>query len=162
MDLDMARRDEIPQQFTSEQVTTIKNAVKGRRGNVNITPYHIYDNDEHKVGEWRETIDGVKKCKPVYERTITGVSPSSTAWINTNLSNVEKVSNINGILAESNTQYTSIPTGHPVATTYECYLSFDTTTNKIYFGGGSKYLNRKYIITIQYTKTTDSWEVVVE
>lgn len=157
----LATQSDLPQPLTNEQMTDIKSQFHpSNTANVNIVPYEIYDEDEHIVGEWREVVDGVKKRKPVYEMEITGTSPSSASWIDTDLLNVERVLLLNGICI-SGTQYVSIPNGHPsTESRYAVYLTFDKSTNKIYFGVGSDFLSKPFSITIQYTKTTDEWQPV--
>ena len=159
MDIDLLRRDECPQQFTSEQVTAIKNAVKGRRGNVNITPYHIYDYDEHKVGEWRETIDGVKKCKPVYERTVYDVtlaSKGNTTVYSFDNAIVDKLIKINISTSTFNSNNRN-ECGLSDMFEARCSNNQNIVVENIVTGvwGGCT-------VVFQYTKTTDEWEVVVE
>ena len=155
MDIDLLRRDECPQQFTSEQVTTIKNAVKGRRGNVNITPYHIYDYDEHQVGEWRETIDGVKKCKPVYEKNVATTSPSGSSW--------------QTLYTETDTEIVKIENCFITISGKKHYIPYANSAN-LGIQGDSVYIyiadnefkSKPAEFIVQYIKDSDEWEVVVE
>ena len=69
---DLLRRDEC-QPLTSTQIADIKAQTATRpKANVYIKPYEIMDLDgtEEVVGEVQKTIDGVKKKKPLYEKTI--------------------------------------------------------------------------------------------
>jgi len=63
----LARQNEIPQQFTSAEMTEIKNAISQETANVNVRPYHVYSTDEQEVGV---TEDG----ETIYEKVITGLN----------------------------------------------------------------------------------------
>ena len=152
VNIDLLRRNEC-QPLTQEQIEDIKSQFHpADTANVNIVPYHIYDTDEHVVGEWRQTVDGVKKKKPVYERTITGlnVAMSISDWTDNIYSLGDTVNRIlecrlftndNGILS------------YPLeARVLNHKLSVQ------FRAGGSRTLNS---FIIRYIKTSDTWENVV-
>lgn len=157
--IDLARRDEIPQEYDNEQVEDIKQAINTPRANVNIVPYHIYDTDEHTVGEWRETIDGVKKKKPVYEKTVNIYSSITSGMILNTISSLEDVKLVQGVFRASNGLERSI--GYNDGSQY-MHVYRDSNDIKTVFTGvfASSQPITKISITIQYTKTTDEWEEV--
>ena len=78
INIDLLRKDEC-EPLTAEQMNDIKSQFHpSNTANVNIVPYHIYDEDgeEIVVGEVRKTIDGVKKKKPLYSKIYTAENVS--------------------------------------------------------------------------------------
>jgi hypothetical protein len=146
-----ALKDELPQTFTTQDVEDIKSAIDVPRANVYVKPYHIYDEDEHIVGEWRQTIDGVKKKKPVYERTVTGLSIklnwnaqyATFASTNILIPSVDKILSAIAILADGESPIVVRQTSN----TWELCGIDDNTIKGL---------------VIRYTKTSDSWQEVIE
>ena len=114
----------------------------------------IYSPEEQVVAEWREYVDGVLKKKPVYEKTVSGLSLSlswddkynaktSSQNLLTIIPDADIILNITGIGSNK-----------------KCFpMIADGATNsnvniKSFVGGTINYL------ILQYTKTTDEWEVV--
>lgn len=155
-DVDFLRRDEC-QPMTTAQMESAKAQIRPRnRANVNIVPYHIYDEDEHTVGEWRETINGVKKKKPVYEKTFHDLP-----YINVSVSNVERVLNWNAVRKyESGSIYHVNMDGTQKAN----YMLGQFSNNTFVLKELASAYNAGNVITatIRYTKTTDEWEEVDE
>lgn len=162
LDLELARKDELPQDLTPSQMENIKSQFHpSSTANVKIIPYHIYDEDEHIVGEWRQMVDGIKKKKPVYERTMTydvssTHSDNYTINYDTPISGFEKLVAVNGIV------YRGSENGYIEINSYE--------SSGYYFlvkgisGSSFTIKNQGYSgvldITIRYTKTSDTWEEV--
>ena len=151
MTIDALRRDEC-QPMTTAQMESAKAQIRPRnRANVNIVPYHIYDEDEHTVGEWRETISGVKKKKPVYEMTITlsEMSLASESWKtvynNSNL-NVNRII-MHSLTGANGTNYSSA-----------VYVKYSSPNVQVYSIAGSLSLAGGGYLIIRYIKTTDEWE----
>lgn len=160
----LARKDEIPQEFTSEQMANIKANMPTQTANVNIVPYEIYDYDEVVIGEWRELVDGVKKKKPLYRKVLS----SNTAVVNnTNVDlsdlSFDFIQMIGGTTISSNGTYTPIQYGEDANYWFGIY--FFKSNQTMNMQGGSSYLslraNAGYRITIEYTKTTDEWQTVL-
>ena len=153
MDIPLLRKDEC-EPLTTEQMTDIKSQFHpSNTVNVNITPYHIYDEDgvEQRVGEVRKTIDGVKKSKPVWEKTVTGfLSPQTAdAWANlgVTISNVSQI--ISGVL---------LRTSDSASTTS---VAFKMNGNNVQYIADSKtILPNCNVLILRYTKTTDTWQPV--
>lgn len=169
IDIDLLRKDEC-QPYTDEQITDIKSQFHpSNTANVNIVPYHIYDEDEHVVGEWRETIDGVKKKKPVYERMMyksQANSPTSGTSTETDGGLVSNdMDNDRAFIAFSRAQDSA---GASIILQIE--TSFDPSTKRyvktllrdkhFYIGNSTgRAINNIYAF-VRYTKTTDEWEPV--
>ena len=155
IDINLLRKDEC-QPLTNEQMNDIKSQFHpSNTANVNITPYHIYDTDEHVVGEWRETISGVKKKKPVYEKKISGTTPSvETTALGINISNIDVLCELGG--------YAGYPLSIPLMYTDEnnFFKGYKTSTGLEIWCKGTAVFSKPYNIIVRYTKTTDSWEVV--
>jgi hypothetical protein len=161
-----ATKDEIPQPYTDEQMTDIKSQFHpSNTANVNIVPYHIYDEDEHVVGEWRETINGVKKKKTVYERTINTTTSATTG-------NDKEISIGDGVSVDKYIEIKGLfeQTVAPNKYTYPFFMTDNSLTGyvKIYANNNNivirvtqqAWLNMPISITAQYTKTSDEWQPV--
>lgn len=161
MDIDLLRKDEC-QPLTTEQMNDIKSQFHpSNTANVNIVPYHIYDEDgeEIKVGEVRKTIDGVKKCKPVYEKVVDfGTCPNNTIkTVAHNISNVEEWVKVRCTFNDT--------TGRG----FEVIISNGNVANNVITNVSSTIcsVDSKMNITaftakftLRYTKTTDEWQPV--
>lgn len=165
MTKDVLWKDEC-QPLTTEQMNGIKSQFHpSNTANVNIVPYHIYDTDEHIVGEWRETINGVKKKKPVYERTINTTTSTATTndkevSIGDGVS-VDKYIEIKGVFEQiiSSDKYT-----YPYFMTdnsLEGYVKIYARNNSVVIRVTQQaWLNTPISITVRFTKTTDEWQPV--
>ena len=111
---------------------------------------HKYSTDEHIVGTW---IDG----KPIYEKIInTTIPTASSVIINVphNIILIEQVINIYGIIiGESNTAGRPIPYSDSAN---NIQISQINSTSININKSGADFNNRQIVITIQYTKTTDT------
>lgn len=112
-----------------------------------------FSTDEKVIGTW---VDG----KPLYQKKITGTSPSTPGYINNNigLTNVDKVISIKGICnTRANiTVYAPVPNTDSSSSEYEDYIEYNASTDSLYWNGGERTLGRPFWMTFQYTKTTDS------
>lgn len=154
----LARQDEIPQQFTPAEMTEIKNAISTSTANVNIKPYHVYSPNEQVVGEWQQMIDGVLKKKPVYEKDYYKASVGNgTTIVESNFisgNNVEQLIKLEGnIIATDKSNAWSCN-----ADDEQKKLGIASGDLQLSNTGSSKVWNTAIIV--QYTKTTDEWEVV--
>lgn len=160
---DVLWKDEC-QPLTTEQMADIKSQFHpSNTANVNIVPYHIYDEDEHIVGEWRETIDGVKKKKPVYEKTIfaNDISASSIVTIDSTLtvSNCSIVDIYGTFYSPENNAYMPLPQVSRAGANYQTGISISSAGVSLNVGT-SEPLKQQIKVIIRYTKTTDTWEEV--
>lgn len=106
-----------------------------------------YSLEEQVVGTW---IDG----KPLYQKTFTGTS-SSTAGkdIDTTIAdNVERVIYVWGILDYDTTNKNSIPVGY-FFNSNDFIHTWTVLGNILRFR--TTYTSKPFILTVQYTKTTD-------
>lgn len=136
-----------PQQFTSAEMTEIKNAVSQETVNVNITPYHIYSPNEQVVGEW---IDG----KPIYEKTVIwGALVNGTNEKDVTNWNIDNLIEAVGFIKRSDGEILIIPNYYMLATQGINWLNY--VNNKIQFiVQGFNNITDCYVI-YKYTKTTD-------
>ena len=153
------------QPLTNDQMNDIKSQFHpSNTANVNIVPYHIYDEDEHVVGEWRETINGVKKCKPLYEKTIINAVtvPSANNTVAYEMGSDYIIRDYDGYAKDSNGNPTYLLKFSGNNAPLNIYLN-TPTTGGIHFlvgSGNADWIGRKVDITLRYTKTTDTWENV--
>ena len=166
VDIDLALKDELPQTFTTQDVEDIKSAIDVPRANVNIVPYEVYDYDEVKVGEWRELVDGVKKKKPLYRKVIENVNITlyqNRGWQHigdTSALNIEKIF-FTGIIITS--EHNQIPIVYYDGTGSYVTVTYGVSTNNFHIvTGGWGNLSASINIIFEYTKTSDSWQEVVE
>ena len=167
--VDLLRRDEC-QPLTTEQMADIKSQFHpSDTANVNIVPYHIYDEDgeEIRVGEVRKTIDGVKKSKPVYEVTINATSPSSiNSWTNYSsiLPSGADIREIKGYCDESGSVRAYLEMGATGSAENKAkwfvYNYTVSNNNFIIWISIDSLKNQPMSITLQYTKDSDTWQPV--
>jgi len=168
--VNLALKDDVPELATTSDINAIKERFHpSNTANVNIVPYEIYDEDEHVVGEWRETIDGVKKKKPVYEKRLVYNTPT-TGSTSITVGTVENTDtrfihdgfyiNNNGDFATVGASLDLTAVGRNTSeTTYASYTAFNPNGEiKVYFG--STTASSKTIVIVRYTKTTDQWQPV--
>ena len=116
--------------------------------------------DEHIVGEWRETVDGVLKYKPVYEKvhnienTITWPSNLSSYPDQTFLSNL----NIENLIESEAFGHCASSTGI-VKDPLEIAYDGGAWKWRFYESWGNMISTH---IKLQYTKSTDTWTTVQE
>lgn len=150
------------QPATTAQMNEIKSQFHpSNTANVNIVPYEIYDEDgtEIVVGEVRKTIDGVKKRKPVHEKTVNIYSSITSGMILNTISSLEDVKLVQGVFRASNGIERNI--GYNDGSQY-MHVYRESNDIKTVFTGvfASSQPITKISITIQYTKTTDEWTPV--
>jgi len=106
-----------------------------------------YSTTEQVVGEW---IDG----KPVYQKTITGITGTGNSDVQHNISDIDTICNISGYVRwASGSVNMYAPIGFDNTTSY--YFSAFVSETILYIRQKG-YDAKNYIITIQYTKTTDT------
>lgn len=165
INIDLLRKDEC-EPYTNEQMANIKSQFHpSNTANVNIVPYHIYDEDgvEQVVGEVRKTIDGVKKKKPLYRKcaTATIVADGFSDAI---------ISNVDYMYCEGITIFTSGTDDYwsngvystynlvEEGTRYGCVNKKDNGDVRLY--NVSRSSSATITAIIRYTKTTDTWQPV--
>lgn len=170
--IDLLRRDEC-QPMETAQMESAKAQIRPRnRANVNIVPYEIYDEDEHIVGEWRETISGVKKKKPVYEKRLHGQAPNNSSR-NTyphGIQNVEYIWVHNYWFAWSSQDffessggcYPTPVVGSANSMNAHVFVIDGVTPSNIGIWANENHSNCSWTAFVRYTKTTDEWEEVDE
>lgn len=110
-------------------------------------PPLIYSDDEREVGVWR---DG----KPLYQRTFRGITSSSDNALSVYSDSEWDVVNCEGNIEESADK---IQIGAYLNSSYYCgwyFDKYDNNTLKIFYS--NQYKGKDYVITIYYTKTTDT------
>lgn len=147
---------EIPDKLTSQQMQEIKDAFSGMNKGAPLRMMH-YSTEEQVVGTW---IDG----KPLYQKSIeiTQIPNKQLVTIDHNIANIDRITDIKGICfaklsIDANYTSSSIPRIQDNATTAN--MSIDINRVVIFIKGrGDDFsgLYDKIIITIQYTKTTDT------
>lgn len=147
-----ARKDEITQEFTSEQIANIKANMPTQTANVMILN-QVYSPEETKVGVWREyrTVEGqqVLMEKPVYQKTITGLNIklnwnaqyATFASTSILISSIDKILSAIAILDDG-----------------ESPIIVRQRTDAWHLAGIDDNTISKLVIS--YTKSTDEWEVV--
>lgn len=157
--VDLALKDDVPESATTSDINAIKAEFHpSNTANVNMISYHIYDTDEHVVGEWRETINGVKKKKPIYEKSIIG---EATTTNNTYVSIGATDSLIPDL--ETLVDHSISITGNGVATQYHTFCNLrisDDNKIQVIQNFSSSSNTFAYYIVVEYTKTTDEWQPV--
>lgn len=115
----------------------------------------IYSTTEQVVGTW---IDG----KPIYRKVFTGNMTNTTnEWVNLekcNLNNVENIIDISGTIKNTSSDRRVLPTSAYENTSYYCTFSYLGQTDYLQcYVNGWTYttFGFKYIVVIEYTKTTD-------
>ena len=104
----------------------------------------LYSTDEKMIGRW---IDG----KPIYQKTVSGTNGAVNTDANiADIADVDTVVSLDGIC--TNYAGTGITMGIPSDTLFVKYQNGKVMT----YTSNSSYANKPCIITIKYTKTTDS------
>lgn len=118
----------------------------------------LYSTDEKIIGQW---VDG----KPLYQKTFTGTSPSTTGTsVSTGLTNVDYCFVKEGVIENSLTYVANVTfinsdtdgnVNHAVSVLAkkdgsEIYFAYNRKGSTVYFA------SKPYIITLCYTKSTDS------
>ena len=108
-----------------------------------------YSTEEQVIGTW---IDG----KPIYQKSLSGVFSNSKTWNKINLSDIDKALELK-VFAKSLTDNRDFLLSGDVENTsaYTLPAFYDHSTNQIWLYPGSQWLSSTYVITLQYTKTTD-------
>lgn len=157
INIDLLRKDEC-QPLTNEQVESIKSQFHpSNTANVNIVPYEIYDEDgeEIVVGEVRKTIDGVKKCKPLYRKIVyhsTGTT-LNTYYTICSISDLET-------LKATIPLYEEYSADNQVVAWFQLYYWRANNNIQIAISSDSGMLNKMMYTEVRYTKTTDEWQPV--
>lgn len=110
-------------------------------------PPLIYSDEEREVGVWR---DG----KPLYQRTFRGTTSSNDNAVSVYSDSEWNVVNCEGNIEESADK---IQIGAYLNSSYYCgwyFDKYDSNTLKIFYS--NQYRGKDYVITIYYTKTTDT------
>lgn len=117
--------------------------------------------DEHIIGEWRETVDGVLKKKPVYEKrnTYTSIGSGSTS-LETISSEIE-LRDIDFSVFMFSDRINIAKCPYYQSQTYNMYADVDNGTLRFVNNWTGVTLS-KVEVTLQYTKITDSWTTIQE
>ena len=173
-DIDLLRRDEC-KPLTTEQMADIKSQFHpSSTANVNIVPYEIYDEDgeEQIAGEVRKTIDGVKKKKPVYRKYFSFKSSTSTGtWQRKSIgASVDVAIKQNFYIIRKNNYSAYAANGAAAVGDLSVKVAVvignehsDNAQEKntiSIISNNSEFLGATIYGTLEYTKTTDSWEEV--
>ena len=121
-----------------------------------INQGNTYSTSETLTGKtW---IDG----KPIYRKVFTGNMTNTTnEWVNLqkcNLNNVDNIINISGTIKNTSSDRRVLPTSAYESTSYYCTFSYLGQTDYLqcYINGWTyTTFGFKYIVVIEYTKTTD-------
>ena len=107
-----------------------------------------YSTDEQIIGSW---IDG----KPLYQITLDMglLTNKSTKTTNHNISNIDKIVDINGVAVNS-TEAQPIPKSHDTDIKYQIQVTANHTSVSV-FNRGYDYSSFNAYVTLKYTKTTD-------
>lgn len=109
-----------------------------------------YSTDEQIIGTW---IDG----KPLYQRTITGTSPSASGDMPLGLTNVDKIFIDSGYLEAGSYNYIMSMPGYYSGASDFCSVDIMPDKTGVYFQmANARWANRPFVITFKYTKTTDT------
>lgn len=109
----------------------------------------IYSTEEREVGVWK---DG----KPLYQKTLTKTVSSNVDSINVSTLDIDGVHKIEGYTYNSNNGY-SIPIAMWQSNSGYAFAEFDKPNESIYIGLANGWMiYNNFVITIQYTKTTDT------
>ena len=146
-------------ELTAAEVTEILADLPN--GAVNMMPVLFDESGAEKVVGWYKLANGTKK--PVYEKSfITKTSDSSVKTnITHGITNLEAILSGNLILKMSNSvgmfSYTNADsiTSYTTISNYSVYLDSYDTTNIVVFNGSNRQ-NKDILVTVRYTKTTDT------
>lgn len=112
-----------------------------------VNELETYSTDETKVGTW---IDG----KPVYRKVIQGNTSSTDGGTFLTITDSKDLVYFEGYL--NSYQNNRIPLNSFHTTTDYCRTLVETRSPISFsFNGPSSYLNKPYIMIVEYTKTTD-------
>lgn len=151
-----AEYNALPASKTSDDILyCIKDA-----GGADGFPPLIYSDEEREVGVWR---DG----KPLYQKTIIDTTSRSTGtnYLSTGISNIDNIAEIKGIVSYGSDDYLlTIPfSDDPNSSISNSHIKFSSiyrSNGVITFYIGSDFTGanavNKVVVTIQYTKTTDT------
>lgn len=155
-----------PEKPTSQEIADI--ITPKPQGVVADTAWTIYSPNERVCGEWQQMVDGVLKKKPLYEKTILTTTPT-VATEGTIANNTIEISelNVDRIVEPKGTfdllsGGTSYCFGLPVVSgekVVKCVVDV-THTDLLVQTNSTSYGNMPVSITLQYTKTTDTWQTV--
>ena len=162
MDIDLALQEQLPQTFNSQDVEDIKSAIDVPRANVTILNT-VYSPEETKIGVWREyrTVEGqqVLMEKSLYLKVVDfGALPNATnKTIQHGIANIDRIVELSGNASNGTSTY-QLPRAY-YTTSYIIDLSAPTKA-EISIITNVDYSAFNGTIFMQYTKTTDEWEVV--
>ena len=112
----------------------------------------------NEISTHKKWIDG----KPIYRKVFTGnITDTTNSWVDLqkcNLVNVDNVVNISGIIKNTKTDGRVLPVSAYESTSYYCTFSYLGETDYlqcIVNGWTYTTFEFKYIVVIEYTKTTD-------
>lgn len=111
-------------------------------------PVLFDESGAERVVGWYKYADGTKKL--VYEKNLSGTLPSSSTEISHQITNIDKLINAYANCYDSDTY---IPAGFYNGSNR---FSFFVNKTQIGFRYDNAYANKPYMITVRYTKTTDT------
>ncbi len=136
----------------SKYENEISNYISGNRDNnteINALKTKIeelenlnsYSETEKKIGTW---YDG----KPLYQKVISGKTPSSQSWQTVyTLENAKYIRMVYGEIIANNSTNDRVLIPHPTT----CCIGFKENKINMY----TDYTNKNFLMIVQYTKTTD-------
>ena len=108
-----------------------------------------YSTDEQVVGTW---ING----KPLYQKTLTGTTPSASGDVATGLTNIENIFIVSGYIPDNINNGYTVSYGYFGSENDYLFVDLRQDASSLYFSlRNSRFQNRPFCITVQYTKTTD-------
>ena len=159
-DIDLAREDELTQNFTPQDVEDIKSAIDVPRANVTILNT-VYSPEETKIGVWREyrTVDNeqVLMEKPVYAKTLfgLGITTKNSDWVT--IGTYDYIEKLVGLPFTGFSFNGSSPFNN-ITSILEASINESTHVLQI----STTYARTIDQLTLHYTKTTDEWQEVTQ
>lgn len=118
-----------------------------RQNGVSIFDKNNYSTSEKKIGKW---IDG----KPIYRKTISQTSTNEVAiYINLSDLNADTIVNVTGWVKSKWGQWWRLNNYYAYETNY--WISTFYISTQLTIDMGSNFSFPEYVITLEYTKTTD-------
>jgi hypothetical protein len=146
--------ESIPHRITSEEMQEIISPIPAAQ---RVMPV-LFDETgaEYAVGWYKRSSDG--KMKPVYEKMFTGTTSSTRQWNKISLvcEHVHSVKYRFYITADNRDLIISGDSDNTAAYAVPCF--YDVSTSQIWFYPGPQTVSSTYYLTVQFTKSTDTWQ----
>ena len=150
-----------PEKPTSQEIADI--VYPKPQGVVEDTAYEIYSPNERVCGEWQQTVDGVLKKKPLYQKTIFKATQSVTegsiiySALNQADTQIKKIDGTYNTTENNNVCVVSSTWAYITSTSVTC-ATFWQHANGLAVATGQALSDLQIIV--KYTKTSDSWITV--